>query len=209
MCAMWHYNWEWGRQVSEADGKRTTGKESALIILLGAPGTGKSAVAPELARALSLPTLESESLVERRLGGALPTLMVDDPEGALEALNIAALDLLRDGVPAEGGVVTLSSSAPLDSRVAAALQEVKAKGASVVVLTAPLATLVKRNGLNAPQPPGLGTPRAWFRSHLRLLQEAYLLIGDYWCDTDRCDPQQCAQQIVENLGLPTQGGLED
>lgn len=180
-----------------------------LVIVIGAPGTGKSIIAAELGQQLRVPVVESESVVERRLGRDLPALMVDDPEGALEALNLAAVDLLQAGNTGKGGVITLSSSAPLDPLVETALRSAKAKGAVVVVLTASLATLVRRNGLNAPQPPGLGTPRAWFRSHLALLEEAYLLIGDYWCDTDRCDPRACAQQIAENLGLPTDGGLED
>lgn len=209
MYVMWPSNWEWMRQVFKTNSEGATTENPALIILVGAPGTGKSVVAHELGQLLSVPALESESLVERRLGGALSDLMVDDPEGALEALNVAALDLLQGNFHSEGGVITLSSSAPLNPKVAAALQDVTDKGGAVVVLTASLATLVKRNGLNAPQPPGLGTPRAWFRSHLRLLEEAYLLIGDYWCDTDRCDPRQCAEQIVKNLGPPTQGGQED
>ena len=196
-------------QVPGVSVEEAAGAVFPLIVLVGAPGTGKSEVAAALGQWLSLPVTESEALVEQRLGAALPELMIDDPEGALEALNHGAVEVLHTGGGSNGGVVTLSSSAPLDAQVQAALGDAKNRGASVVVLTASLGTLVRRIGLNAPQPPGLGTPRAWFRSHLRLLEEAYLRIGDYWCDTDRCDPRACAQQIAENLGLPTEGRHED
>lgn len=179
------------------------------VILVGAPGTGKSAVAGALGRTLGLPVAESDSVAEHLLGRPVSALMIDDPEGALEALNEAAVEVLRAGGSGADAVVTLSASAPLDPRVGEALNDAKQLDVPVVVLTAALSTLVRRNGLNAPQPPGLGTPRAWFRSHLKTLEDAYLLIGDYWCDTDGCDPEACALQIAENLGLPNEGGQGD
>lgn len=179
------------------------------VVIVGAPGTGKSAVGRSLAQTLGVGFVESESLAEDAMGAPIAEAMVYDPEDTLEALNVAARSMLVCGGVAGGDVLTLSASAPLEPGVMERVVDLKDKGVPVVALTASLATLVRRNGLNAPQPPGLGTPRAWFRSHLATLNNAYLLIGDYWCDTDRCDLQGCAQEIAQNLGLPLAGIRKD
>ncbi len=185
------------------------GADCPAVVIIGAPGTGKSAVGRTLAQALGVGFVESETLAEEAIGAPIAEGMIYDPENTLEALNVAARNALACGGGASGSVLTLSASAPLEPGVMERVVDLKDRGVPVVALTASLTTLVRRNGLNAPQPPGLGTPRAWFRSHLATLNDAYLLIGDYWCDTDRCDLQGCAQEIAQNLGLPFAGVRED
>lgn len=192
-----------------SDGIGTGDARCPMVVIVGAPGTGKSVVGSALARLLDTGFVESESLAEQTLGMPTAEAMIYDPERTLDALNAAALGALGCGGPAADDVLSLSASAPLEPGVMDALKRFKDQGVPVVVMTASLTTLVRRNGLNAPQPPGLGTPRAWFRSHLATLNDAYLLIADYWCDTDGCDPQGCAREIAENSGLPLKGVRED
>ncbi len=178
----------------------TPGNEAPVVVIMGASGTGKTSVAERLGEALGLHVVESEELAEQAVGSSISSMMISDPERGLELLRDAALRALLGGAGA-GTILVLSASAPLDPQVAAAVDASRELAARTVALTASLDTLVRRNGLNAARPTALGTPRAWFRSQVQAVEEAYSPIADYWCDTDTCAPAACAHEIIANLGL--------
>ncbi|WP_099332009.1 shikimate kinase [Actinomyces minihominis] len=170
------------------------------LVLVGASGSGKSEVAEALGLQLGLPVVESEENASLILGSPVGVAMTDDPESALEALAVAACEVLTPNGPGAGSIVVLSASSILNPEVFEGVVEAKAGGARVVGLRASLSTLVRRNGLDAPRPAALGTPRAWFRAQLTVLEEAYSKVVDLWCDTDTCDGSMAARLITAELG---------
>lgn len=171
------------------------------VIIIGVSGSGKSQVATALGNLLSRPVMDNVRIVEAREKTSVSRLMTDDPEGALESLSAAALELMQVGGPGSGAVVSLSPSAILSDGVREALTRAREAGSKVVALRAPLEALVKRNGLDAPQPTPLGTPRAWFRKQISQLEGAYSPVADLWCDTGTTDSTINARLIVDALGL--------
>lgn len=175
--------------------------ETPTLVILGASGSGKTHVAAELGRILSRPVVENDALVEARRGATVAQQMVDDPERALEDLCRGALELLVAGGPGAGAIIALSPSSIECAGVRDALAAARDGGTRVVALTAPLDVLVRRNGLNAPQPNPVGAPRAWFRGQLARLEDAYSQVADFWCDTGTTDSTISARLIAEALGL--------
>ncbi len=180
-----------------------TEHSSPSIIILGVSGSGKTEVAQALSDALDATCIENTTLAEENLGAPLSEMMTDDPERALEALAVAASELLANSL--ESHVLVLSPSAVLNPEVREKLLSAKKRGALVVGLRAPLQTLVRRTGLNAPQPVPLGAPRAWFRAQVAELEGAYSDLVDLWCDTGTGDAEMTARLIKEELALRTGG----
>ena len=85
-----------------------------VLVILGASGSGKSAVADALGRRLELRVVEVEAMVAERAGVPLGEMMTDSPEDALEALAVASQDVLAEGGPGAGAIVVLSPSAVLN-----------------------------------------------------------------------------------------------
>ena len=180
-----------------------------VLVILGASGSGKSAVADALGRRLELRVVEVEAIVAERAGVPLGEMMTDSPEDALEALAVASQDELAEGGPGAGAIVVLSPSAVLNPGVMEALEAAKAAGTKVTALRASLSSLVRRNGLDAIRPTNLGTPRAWFRTQLSSLEEAYSKVADVWCDTDTCDSAMAARLIAADLGFSFPARMPD
>lgn len=179
------------------------------LVVVGASGSGKSEVAAALGQRLALPVLEVEPLVEARRGHSISEMMTEAPEETLEILAKTSEEALAaDGVGA-GAIVVLSPSSILNPDVMRSLVVAKAGGTQVSALRASLSSLVRRNGLDAIRPTTLGTPRAWFRTQLATLEEAYARVADVWCDTDTSDAAMAARLIAVELGLSFPNGTPD
>jgi shikimate kinase len=81
-----------------------------LIILVGLPGSGKSTIGRQLARRLQLPFVDSDQVVEQRLGCAIRTFFEREGEDRFRDIEEAVIDELtasHPGVMATGGGVVL------------------------------------------------------------------------------------------------------
>jgi shikimate kinase len=77
-----------------------------LICLIGLPGSGKSTVGRQLARRLSLPFIDSDSEIERRIGCSIREFFEREGEESfrdVEQATIAELVAAREGVLSTGG----------------------------------------------------------------------------------------------------------
>ncbi|MEH3087360.1 MAG: shikimate kinase [Xylophilus ampelinus] len=81
-----------------------------MIILVGLPGSGKSTIGRQLARRLQLPFVDSDQVVEARLGCAIRTFFEREGEDRFRDIEEAVIDELtasHPGVMATGGGVVL------------------------------------------------------------------------------------------------------
>ena len=122
----------------------------APIVLVGAPGSGKSTVGPRLAARLGREFVDVDRVIEDRAGKPIAEIFVDDGEPAFRALEEATTLELLD----HPAVISLGGGAVLSAAVREALAE-----EHVVWLQVSAGTAADRVGLNSARPLLLGNVR--------------------------------------------------
>ena len=86
--------------------------QASSILLVGAPGAGKTTIGHALARTLDLPFYDTDRLVEERLGESIPSFWAREGEDTfrdVESLVVKSLPGLPRGVISTGGGIVLRS----------------------------------------------------------------------------------------------------
>nr|WP_223875159.1 shikimate kinase [Nanchangia anserum] len=123
------------------------------------PGSGKTTLAEEVARASGLAVTDTDDLVSQATGMPAHDYLFAHGQ---EAFDRAEDEALRDAL-ARRGIVVVGGGATDREENVAAISALRATGVPVVVTQADPAALVARLGLNAPRPVGMGAPRRWIR----------------------------------------------
>ena len=63
-----------------------------MIVLVGAPGSGKSTVGPLLAERLAVPFTDVDAVIEQRVGRSVAEIFADDGEAVFRAFEEATTD---------------------------------------------------------------------------------------------------------------------
>lgn len=160
---------------------------SPALVLVGAPGSGKSTVGALLAGRLQVPFVDVDTEIEHRAGKPVAEIFADDGEPAFRALeqSVTAELLERPGVVSLGGGAVLSA----DTRAALL-------GHRVVWLQVSAATAARRVGLTEARPLLLGNVRGTL---IRLLAERtplYAEVATATVGTDDAGPQDVVEQIL-------------
>ena len=165
---------------------------SPLVVLVGAPGSGKSTVGSALARRWNVDFRDTDADIERTSGRTVADIFVDDGEQVFRKLE-------RDAVAAalveHNGVVALGGGAITSDEVRGLLAEHR-----VVWLQVGLATAAARVGLNRDRPLLVGNVR---NTLLRLMQERapwYESVAAVSVETDDRSVESIVDQIVAALG---------
>jgi shikimate kinase len=168
----------------------------APIFLIGYRGTGKTAVARELAAQLDCDWIDADELIEREAGKTIAQIFADDGEErfrAMEADTVAALSRTPRSVIALGGGAVLRT----ENRYA-----IRAAG-PVVWLTAGVDTILERlaaDPTTACRRPNLTTGgRAEIEALLAVRTPLYRECATLAVDTEGKTPAQVAAEIVASL----------
>jgi shikimate kinase len=128
------------------------------LVLIGAPGSGKSTVGKALAHHLNLPFVDTDALIEEKADKKITDIFVVDGEDAFRALEF---ETLKEVLHMDTAVISLGGGAP----IAPAAQEVIRISDSIVIfLDVSLATAAPRVGFNRDRPLLLGNPRAQWQA---------------------------------------------
>lgn len=120
------------------------------IVMIGAPGSGKSTVGTALAAALEEPFTDIDALIEASQGTSIPDIFVTRGEQVFRQLEAEhTIEALG-----RSGVVALGGGAIHNEQIRTALQ-----GHHVVWLETSVTTAVSRIGLNSSRPLLLGNVR--------------------------------------------------
>jgi len=157
----------------------------AQVVLVGAPGSGKSTVGALLAERLGVPFVDVDAVIEQRAGRSIADIFADDGEPAFRALEESTTaELLQ-----QPGVLSLGGGAVLSARTRAAL-----RGHRVVWLQVSAATAVSRVGLNEARPLLLGNVRGRL---IKLLSERTPLYAEV--ATEQVSTDDLAPEAVVDL----------
>ena len=161
------------------------------IVLVGAPGAGKSTVGAALAERLGWNFRDVDALIAERAGKSVAEIFADDGEPAFRACEEATTAELL----AEQGVLALGGGAILSAKTRSALE-----GRRVVWLRVGLSAAVKRVGLDTARPLLLGNVRGRLLALLNERAPLYAEVATETIDTDDQTPDQVADLIAQRRG---------
>lgn len=128
------------------------------IVLIGAPGSGKSTVGVALAAHLQWPFTDTDALIELKESKKITDLFVDNGE---EYFRRVELEVLQEVLKEDSVVISLGGGAPISIVAQEVLQTSKSM---IVFLDVSLATAAPRVGFNRDRPLLLGNPRAQWQA---------------------------------------------
>jgi shikimate kinase len=171
--------------------------DQTTIVLVGAPGAGKSTVGAALARALDVPFFDSDVEIERTLGRPIQQVFVDDGETFFRDLE---QKVVGDALDSQKGVISLGGGAVLDETTRNKLAD-----RLVCWLQVSPGAAASRIGLDKPRPVLLGNVRS---SLVKLLSERtplYEEVATFSINTDDKEPQVVATEISDRLNRGFEG----
>jgi shikimate kinase len=171
---------------------------TALVILIGPPGAGKTTVGAELAGQLGVSFLDTDATIESVAGKPVSDIFIDDGEDAFRALE---RDAVAAAITSQDGVVGLGGGAVLDPGTRERLA-----GRPVVYLSASFPELAKRVGMDRARPLLIGTnPRAQLKALLDQRLPIYEGLAWMTVETDGREPAQIAEQIAAAIASSRPG----
>jgi shikimate kinase len=176
-----------GRSSTDSDRIAPRSRRGGPIVLVGAPGAGKSTVGALLAERLGTEFTDADGVIEQRAGKSIAEIFADDGEAAfrrLEEETTAAL-LRRPGVLALGGGAVLSAG------TREALQ-----GHRVVWLRVGVPSALHRVGLDTARPLLLGNVRGRLIKLLGERKPLYDEVATARVDTDETSPEDVVEHIL-------------
>jgi shikimate kinase len=185
---------------------RTAGTRAAPfqpVVLIGAPGAGKTTVGGALAARFGVGFTDTDAIVEAAAGKPVSDIFVTDGETEFRRLERAAVAAaLAPGAGATGlRIIGLGGGAVMDEQTQARLA-----GQRVVYLETGFAALAKRVGLDRARPLLIGTnPRAQLKALLEQRLPVYGRLAWLTVSTDDREPDEIAAEIAVAI---EGGGIE-
>lgn len=136
-----------------------------VVVLVGAPGAGKSTVGRQLASRLGVGFRDTDADIEAAAGKPISEIFIDDGEPAFRALERYAV---AAALETHDGVLSLGGGAVLDDTTRSRLA-----GHHVVLLDVDLSSAAARVGLNRDRPVLALNPRAVLKGLLEQRQPLY------------------------------------
>ena len=161
------------------------------IVLIGAPGAGKSSVGRLLASKLGVSFVDVDQRIEEVVGKPIAEIFADDGESHFrENEESATLELIEGD-----GVVSLGGGAVLNPRIRAALV-----GHDVVWLEVSISQATRRVGMNTVRPLLLGNVRGRLIELLRERTPLYEEVATARILTDNKRPSEVATELAQARG---------
>lgn len=165
----------------------------SCIVLIGAPGAGKSTVGSALALELHLPFLDTDVVIEERTGKKISDIFVVDGE---ERFREIELEVMKELVAGKNCVVSLGGGAPISEQ---AQKLLTVSGATIVFLDVSLATAAPRVGFNRDRPLLLGNPRAQWQALSDKRRPIYESLATHSVKVDDMNVAQVVEAIIEGV----------
>jgi shikimate kinase len=162
------------------------------VVIIGAPGAGKSSVGRRVAQRLGVPFADSDALVEQHAGKTVADIFVSDGEEAFRAMES---EQIHAALADFSGVLSLGGGAVLDEGTRRALRDER-----VVWLHVDLASASQRVGMNSARPLLLGNVRSTMITMLEQRTPLYEEVADYRIDTSDKALKDVVHEVLAALG---------
>ena len=163
------------------------------IILIGPPGSGKSSVGKELANLMNLRHIDTDSLIETKVGKRIADIFLEDGESKFREIE---REVVLDSLNLENAVISLGGGSILDSEVAARLRN----ESNVVYLEVSISNAAPRVGFNTDRPLLVANPRQQWLKLMEARKSIYEELGSKQISTDNRKPKEIAKELVELIG---------
>ena len=163
------------------------------VVLIGAPGSGKSTVGAALAKVLALDFVDTDQLIEEREGKAITDIFVVDGEPHFRAVE---LETLKHVLTLNDVVISLGGGAPISDQ---AQQLINSSESTVIFLDVSLATAAPRVGFNRDRPLLLGNPRAQWQALSDKRRPIYEALADVSIKVDDMSVEAITSEIEKSL----------
>jgi shikimate kinase len=161
------------------------------VVIVGAPGSGKSTVGALLAERLGVPFIDVDAVIEAEAGKPIAEIFAEDGEPAFRAVEEATTRWLLT----EPGVLSLGGGAILSATTRDAL-----RGQRVIWLQVGIAAAMKRVGLATARPLLLGNVRGRLIALLNERIPLYAQVATDVVDTDDLSAAEVVESIVASVG---------
>ena len=161
------------------------------LVLIGAPGAGKSTVGKALSEKLNREFLDTDALIQDSTGKTITDIFVVDGEEAFRAIE---LKVLADVLKSENTVISLGGGAPISEQAQKLITDSQSL---VVFLDVSLATAAPRVGFNRDRPLLLGNPRAQWQALSDKRRPIYERLADVAIKVDEMDVDAIVTAIVK------------
>ena len=163
------------------------------VVLIGAPGSGKSTVGAALAKVLALDFIDTDQLIEESEGKAITDIFVVDGEPHFRAVE---LETLKHVLTLNDVVISLGGGAPISDQ---AQQLINSSESTVIFLDVSLATAAPRVGFNRDRPLLLGNPRAQWQALSDKRRPIYEALADVSIKVDDMSVEAITSEIEKSL----------
>lgn len=174
----------------------STGKN---IVLIGFMGAGKSTVGTSLAKELNFHFIDTDALIEQRMGKRIKDIFVEEGEAVfrkIESQVVGEVSAREDHVIAGGGGVVLD---PVN------VQLLKKNGIIVYLKADPQVIIERTRQTNIRPLLKVPAPEAEVRRLLSLREKIYQEVADVIVDTSNVSISQVVKEVMAKVGGNSQG----
>ena len=164
-----------------------------VVVLVGAPASGKTTVGTAVAGILGLPFRDTDADVEALTGSTVGELFVDRGEEHFRALEEEAV---ARALEEHDGVLALGGGAVLSPATRTRLTAYGSNGGIVVWLEVDLPSAAKRAGLSRDRPLLQLNPRAVLRTLLEARTPLYQEVATLTVPTGGREPGDVVAEVV-------------
>jgi len=165
----------------------------SAVVIVGAPGAGKSTVGRRLAKRWGVPFRDSDQIVEAEAGKSVSEIFVDEGEAEFRARE---RDVITRALDDLDGVLSLGGGAVLDDTTRARLAD-----APCVWLRVGVTEASRRVGLTASRPLLLGNVRGTLITLLDERTPLYEEVATWTVDTDG----RSVDEVVDAVAAAVEG----
>jgi len=166
-----------------------------LVVLIGAPGSGKSSVGRQLAKLTNSEFVDTDALIEASEGKKISDIFVENGEPYFREVE---KKVVLDTLNSDDAVVSLGGGSILNQQVQEKLVPMKNK---VIFLEVSISNAAPRVGFNKERPLLVGNPRAKWQNLMEQRRPIYERLATTKISTDNKKPLQVAQEIAQALKI--------
>lgn len=164
------------------------------VVLIGAPGAGKTSIGRSLAKAMAVDFADTDSLIELDQGKNVAQIFVDDGETYFREVEDR---ICRAALTQLDGVLSLGGGAVLTPAIADTLRDC---GSEVIFLDVSLAVAAPRIGFNRDRPLLLNNPRQQWQRLMDARRPIYESLASMKIEVEDRTVNQIVQVILTKMG---------